>query len=110
MFRMLFLTFFGYCRADEHVEKHIHESPWPMTVPLMILAGFSLIAAGLVAGGYRGENRFEKFLDPILKGVLPETGEVNIVHHAVLKELFLMGASLTIAGLGNFPGLPTLLC
>jgi NADH-quinone oxidoreductase subunit L len=103
MFRMLFLTFFGYCRADEHVEKHIHESPWPMTVPLMILAGFSLIGGWIgwpeVIGG---ENRFEKFLDPILKGVLPETGEVNIVHHAVLKELFLMGASLTIAGLGIY--------
>jgi NADH-quinone oxidoreductase subunit L len=103
MFRMLFLTFFGYCRADEHVEKHIHESPWPMTVPLMILAGFSIIGGWIgwpeVIGG---ENRFEKFLDPILKGVLPETGEVNIVHHAVLKELLLMGASLTVAGLGIF--------
>jgi NADH-quinone oxidoreductase subunit L len=103
MFRMLFLTFFGYCRADEHVEKHIHESPWPMTVPLMILAGFSIIGGWIgwpeVIGG---ENRFEKFLDPILKGVVPETGEVNIVHHAVLKELLLMGASLTIAAAGIF--------
>jgi len=43
MFRLLFLTFFGYCRADEHVEKHIHESPWPMIVPLIILAGLSVI-------------------------------------------------------------------
>ena len=103
MFRMLFLTFFGYCRADEHVEKHIHESPWPMTVPLMILAGFSIVGGWIgwpeVIGG---ENRFEKFLDPILKGVLPETGEVNIVHHAVLKELLLMGASLAIAAAGIF--------
>jgi NADH-quinone oxidoreductase subunit L len=101
MFRLLFLTFFGYCRADEHVEKHIHESPWPMTVPLMILAGFSVIGGWIgwpeVIGG---ENRFEKFLDPILKGVMPETGEVNIVHHAVFKELLLMGASLVIAAAG----------
>jgi NADH-quinone oxidoreductase subunit L len=103
MFRMLFLTFFGYCRADEHVEKHIHESPWPMTVPLMILAGFSIIGGWIgwpeVIGG---ENRFEKFLDPILKSVVPETGEVSIAHHAVLKELLLMGASLTIAAAGIF--------
>jgi len=103
MFRLLFLTFFGYCRADEHVEKHIHESPWPMTVPLMILSGFSIIGGWVgwpeVIGG---ENRFEKFLYPILKGVIPETGEVNIVHHAVLKELLLMGASLTIAVAGIF--------
>src|ERR1700676_2994714 len=103
MFRMLFLTFFGYCRADEHVEKHIHESPWPMTVPLMILAGFSVIGGWIGwPEAILGENRFEKFLDPILKGVLPETGEVNIVHHAVLKELLLMGASLTIAAAGIF--------
>jgi NADH-quinone oxidoreductase subunit L len=101
MFRLLFLTFFGYCRADEHVEKHIHESPWPMTVPLMILAGLSLIGGWIGwPEAFGGENRFEKFLEPILKGALPETGEVKIVHHALLKELLLMGASLTIAAVG----------
>jgi NADH-quinone oxidoreductase subunit L len=101
MFRLLFLTFFGYCRADEHVEKHIHESPWPMTVPLVILAGFSIIGGWIGwPEVFGGENRFEKFLDPILKGVMPETGEVSIVHHALFKELLLMGASLTIAAAG----------
>ncbi len=103
MARLFFLTFLGYCRADEHVEKHIHESPWPMTVPLMILAGFSLIGGWIGwPEALGGENRFEKFLDPVLKGVLPETGEVNIVHHALVKELLLMGASLTIAAGGIF--------
>jgi NADH-quinone oxidoreductase subunit L len=98
MFRLLFLTFFGYCRADEHVEKHIHESPWPMTVPLMILAGFSIIGGWIGwPEAIGGENRFEKFLDPILKGVLPETGEVNIAHHALAKEIVLMLASVGIA-------------
>jgi NADH-quinone oxidoreductase subunit L len=101
MFRLLFLTFFGYCRAEEHVEKHIHESPWPMTVPLMILAGFSVIGGWIGwPEAIGGENRFEKFLDPILKGVLPETGEVNIAHHALAKEISLMLASLTIAAGG----------
>jgi NADH-quinone oxidoreductase subunit L len=98
MFRMLFLTFFGYCRADEHVEKHIHESPWPMTVPLMILAGFSIIGGWIGwPEAFGGENRFEKFLEPILKGVVPETGEVNIAHHAVGKEIFLMVLSISVA-------------
>ncbi len=101
MARLFFLTFFGYCRADEHVEKHIHESPRAMTVPLMILAGFSIVGGWIGwPEAFGGENRFEKFLDPILKGVLPETGEVNIAHHAVLKELLLMGASLGIAVAG----------
>jgi NADH-quinone oxidoreductase subunit L len=101
MFRLLFLTFFGHCRADEHVEKHIHESPWAMTVPLMILAGLSIIGGWIGwPSAFGGENRFERFLEPILKGVVPETGEVNIAHHALLKELSLMGASLAIAAAG----------
>jgi len=101
MFRLLFLTFFGYCRADEHVEKHIHESPWPMTIPLMILAALSLIGGWI--GWPRallGENRFERFLDPVLTGVLPETGPVEIAHHAAGKEIFLMLVSLSVAGAG----------
>jgi NADH-quinone oxidoreductase subunit L len=101
MFRLFFLTFFGYCRADEHVEKHIHESPRAMILPLMILAGFSLIGGWVgwpeVLGG---ENRFERFLDPILGGVAPETGAVKIAHHAFAKEIFLMVASLAIVGVG----------
>src|SRR5262249_29405175 len=34
MFRLLFLTFFGECRADHHTAEHIHESPASMTLPL----------------------------------------------------------------------------
>jgi NADH-quinone oxidoreductase subunit L len=67
----------------------------------MILAGFSLIGGWVgwpeVLGG---ENRFERFLDPILGGVVPETGAVKIAHHAFAKEIFLMLASLAIVGAG----------
>jgi NADH-quinone oxidoreductase subunit L len=101
MFRLLFLTFFGYSRADEHVEKHIHESPPAMTVPLIILAGLSLIGGWIGwPGSLGGENRFERFLEPVLTGVVPETGTVKIAHHALAKEYFLMLASLSIAGAG----------
>jgi NADH-quinone oxidoreductase subunit L len=103
MSRLFFLAFSGYCRADEHVEKHIHESPRAMTVPLMILAGLSLIGGWIGwPSALGGENRFEKFLEPILKGVLPETGEVNIAHHALAKEISLMLASLAIVAAGIF--------
>ena len=101
MARLFFMTFWGYCRADEHVEKHIHESPWPMTVPLMILAGFSLIGGWIGwPEALGGENRLERFLDPILTGVLPATGTVKIAHHAIAKEISLMLASILIAGAG----------
>jgi NADH-quinone oxidoreductase subunit L len=103
MSRLFFLTFVGYCRADEHIEKHIHESPRAMIVPLMILAGFSLIGGWIGwPEAILGENRFEKFLDPILKGVITETGSVNIAHHAVGKEIFLMLVSLGMAFAGIY--------
>jgi NADH-quinone oxidoreductase subunit L len=44
MFRMWFLTFAGPPK-DEHVFEHAHESPWVMTVPLIILAFFSIVIA-----------------------------------------------------------------
>ena len=101
MFRLFFLTFIGDCRAEEHVKKHIHESPLSMIVPLLVLAGFSAIGGWIgwpeVLGG---ENRFERFLDPILTGVIPETGAVRIAHHAAAKEIGLMFASLTVIALG----------
>jgi len=37
MFRMWFLTFTGEPR-DHHVYDHAHESPWTMTLPLILLA------------------------------------------------------------------------
>src|SRR3989454_9600537 len=98
MFRLFFLTFIGYCRADEHVVKHIHESPRPMVLPLMILAGFSVIGGWIGwPEVFGGENRFERFLDPVLIGVMPETGTVKIAHHAYAKEILLMGLSIAVA-------------
>jgi NADH-quinone oxidoreductase subunit L len=44
MFRMWFLTFAGQPK-DEHVFEHAHESPWVMTVPLIVLAFFSVVVA-----------------------------------------------------------------
>lgn len=49
MFRLWFMTFWGKPR-DQHVYDHAHESPWIMTVPLLILAPFAWLCA------YGGES------------------------------------------------------
>lgn len=36
--RLVFMTFHGKPRASVDVMKHIHESPWVMLVPLLLLA------------------------------------------------------------------------
>jgi NADH-quinone oxidoreductase subunit L len=38
MWRLMGKTFYGQSRVDPHVEPKIHESPWPMTLPLILLA------------------------------------------------------------------------
>ena len=45
MFRLVFRTFFGK-PADQHKFDHAHESGLNMTIPLMVLAVFSICAAG----------------------------------------------------------------
>jgi NADH-quinone oxidoreductase subunit L len=42
-FRMLYLTFHGKSRADEETLSHAHESPWVVTLPLILLAIPSLL-------------------------------------------------------------------
>jgi NADH-quinone oxidoreductase subunit L len=37
-FRMFFMTFHGEPRMDHHTQEHLHESPWVVTVPLILLA------------------------------------------------------------------------
>ena len=48
MFRLYALTFAGKFRGTKEQEAHLHESPASMTIPLVVLAVFSVI------GGYVG--------------------------------------------------------
>ena len=43
MFRLVFLTFFNTYRGSEESKHHIHESPWTITVPLIILCVCSVL-------------------------------------------------------------------
>jgi NADH-quinone oxidoreductase subunit L len=44
MARLLFLTFFGEFRGGGEAEHHLHESPWSMLGPLVLLAIGSVVA------------------------------------------------------------------
>src|SRR5215472_2554123 len=65
MFRLVWLTFFGEPRFDEH-KVHVHESPLNMTVPLMILAVLSLVGGWVAAPAlWGGKDYFAEFLSPV---------------------------------------------
>jgi NADH-quinone oxidoreductase subunit L len=66
MFRLLFLTFFGAPRYDEH-QVHVHESPKNMTIPLIVLAVLSVCGGWMAAPQLiGGVNHFQHFLAPVL--------------------------------------------
>jgi NADH-quinone oxidoreductase subunit L len=75
MFRLIFLTFFGEPRYDQH-KVHVHESPHSMTVPLIFLAILSTVG-GWVAAPHLvgGTEYFDKFLHPVFATYAPAGAE-----------------------------------
>jgi NADH-quinone oxidoreductase subunit L len=49
-FRLVFMTFHGKERMDEHTREHLHESPWVVTLPLIALAIPSIVIGWLTVG------------------------------------------------------------
>ncbi|MCZ6788126.1 MAG: NADH-quinone oxidoreductase subunit L, partial [Planctomycetota bacterium] len=97
MTRMVWLCFFGKPRNQEKYD-HAHESPWVMTVPLVILAAFSI---GIVWVGF--EEKF--FRTPAYHAVFPQTshvarayieagGHVAHVHHEAWFMICAIGVGL----------------
>lgn len=54
--RLLFMTFNGKSRADHHVLEHVHESPWVMIGPLLVLGTGAIIAGKLLDSTFIGEG------------------------------------------------------
>lgn len=57
MFRLTFRAFFGK-PADQERYDHAHESPWSMTVPLIVLAALSIFASGFKTADKGWFSRF----------------------------------------------------
>jgi NADH-quinone oxidoreductase subunit L len=91
MFRLISMTFWSAPRGDHHAHEHAHESPATMTVPLWILAAFSVVA-GLVGipAALGGSDQIGRFLEASVAH--PEIHEMS--HGA---ELGLMALSLAVA-------------
>ncbi len=95
-FRMIFLTFFGKPRMDEETEKHVHESPWSMLVPLIVLAVASLLGGFLGLPGKLGA--IQNFLEPVFA---PANAILGIEEHSLTAlDYSLMVISLLVAMAG----------
>ncbi len=100
MFRLIFMTFWGNERMDEHTRHHLHESPKRVVYPLVALALLSVVGGYVGLPGWTGVSTvFERFLEPALN--LPEPAHEVAVHTGSVEFLF-TGLSVVIALIGIF--------
>jgi NADH-quinone oxidoreductase subunit L len=92
-FRMFFMTFHGKPRMDHHTEEHLHESPWVITLPLVVLA----IPSAFIGWFTVQPMLFGDFFDGVIK-VLP----AHDVLHEVGEE-FGSSASFLVHAFAGWP-------
>jgi NADH-quinone oxidoreductase subunit L len=104
MTRMMLYTFHGPNRTGEEERKHLHEAPWVMTGPLVVLGVLTVV------GGWLNVPEILNFLGP--SGLLhhwlePVVGEASLIvtngqapHPSHATEYFLIGAAVVIAVVG----------
>ena len=85
-FRMFFMTFHGRPRMDHHTQEHLHESPWVVTVPLILLA----IPSAVIGWFTVMPMLFGGFFDGAIR-VLPANNVLEELdsefNHSILKFL-----------------------
>ncbi len=104
MWRLMGKTFYGESRVDPHVEPHVHESPWTMTLPLILLAIPSALL-GIAIGLPLGASTIKHWLEPVF-----EESELYQHGEAAAYQLFgidgyLILSSVFVATLGLVAGI-----
>lgn len=102
MFRLWYLTFFGNARYKEQSDAaghgahhgHVHESPWIMLLPLIVLGVLSL-AGGWIGwpGALGGNDWFGHFLGPVFgTGAIQAAGTQDYMLERVLAGVSMLTA------------------
>ncbi|MEN9382680.1 MAG: hypothetical protein RI940_1563 [Bacteroidota bacterium] len=91
MFRLYATTFLGQFRGTEEQAHHLHESPFAMTLPLILLAVASAVAGAIGIPELMGGHHW---LSHQLIPIVGEAHEATLTHST---EWALMGISVSIA-------------
>ena len=105
MFRLWFKTFFGEPRfeeshsADGHTAHGVHESPWIMRFPLVVLAILAVIGGWVgIPAALGGHNQIEHFLDPVFASGASQTTAVTTTGHGLELSLTALSVLVALAG------------
>ena len=103
MTRQVIMVFFGEARWNDHSEEHgahgdfkPHESPKIMLLPLVVLAGLSVVGGAMQLPFTKDLHFLEKWLEPVV-----EFGEADIHHSwAYENKYILLGIAIVVAVAG----------
>jgi NADH-quinone oxidoreductase subunit L len=102
MARLMAMTFLGPNRTGEQERAHLHEAPWIMTGPLVVLAVLSALGGALnlphLVGGHAA---LERWLEPVMA---PAHRFSHLVMPEGSTEYLLVGAAVAIGVLGLWLG------
>ncbi len=94
-FRMFFLVFHGEERMDAETKSHLHETPWVVTVPLVLLAIPSAVIGWITVepilfGGFFGDSIVVLPENDVLARLGTDFwhGSLGLVTHAVVTPVF----------------------
>ncbi len=119
-FRALFMTFHGKPRMDDHTFSHVHESPWVVWLPLVVLAipsvmiGYVLYMPMLFnKPALLGSSVFvlpaHNVLAELGKEVSSPMSSVLHAFHSIVFWITLSGAVLAYVAYIVYPGIPAVL-
>ena len=98
MTRMMLYTFHGPNRTGETAREHLHEAPWIMTGPLLVLGVLSAVGGAInIPELYHGTAWLHHWLEPVTAqgaALLPEA------HLSHTTEWILVGVAVAVAVTG----------
>jgi NADH-quinone oxidoreductase subunit L len=98
MARLMVMTFLGENRTGAEERRHLHEAPWIMTGPLLVLGVLSAIGGVInlptFAGGH---HALETWLEPVTAAGAA-FARVELPHGAT--ELYLVGGAILVGAVG----------
>src|SRR3954453_9244737 len=99
MWRLMGKTFYGESRVDPHVEPQIHDSPWQMTIPLILLS-IPSIGLGMLLGLPFGAGPLAGWLEPVFAESEAYLQHPNEPFALFGIDGFLIIASVAVAAIG----------
>jgi NADH-quinone oxidoreductase subunit L len=102
MARLMAMTFLGENRTGEREREHLHEAPWIMTGPLVVLGILSAVGGGLnLPEAFGGHQALEHWLEPV---TAPAAAFSRLEAPHGATEYYLIGAAVLIGIVGLVAG------